>query len=301
MRRNPDSSIIIEGRPPLSKQSAGPLIKETVSPGFFQAVSVPLLKGRLFSQQEGQATRVVIINETLARRFFPGEDPTGQRLQDNGEWHVIIGVVGDMHRQMLEKQPVSEVYLPGASVWRPGASGNMDLVIRLQADPLQQVAAVREAVRSVDKTTTVYSVTTVERRLEELGAQRRFQTWLFSLFAALALGLAAIGVYGVMSYSVAERTQEIGIRVALGAQTSDVLRLVLRQGLTLTLAGVGCGLVAALALTRFMKNLLFGVSATDPLTFIGIALLLLFVGLLACWIPARRATKVDPMIALRCE
>jgi len=301
MRRNPDSSTLIEGRPPLSKQSAGPLIKETVSPGFFQAVSAPLLKGRFFSQQEGQATRVVIINETLARRFFPGEDPTGQRLQDNDEWHVIVGVVGDMRRQTLEKQPVSEVYLPGASVWRPGAIGNMDLVVRVQSDPLQQVAAVREAVRSVDKTTTVYSVTTVERRLEELGAQRRFQTWLFSLFAALALGLAAIGVYGVMTYSVAERTPEIGIRVALGAQTSDVLRLVLRQGLTLTLAGVGCGLLAALALTRFMQNLLFGVSATDPLTCIGIALLLLFVALLACWIPARRATKVDPMIALRCE
>jgi putative ABC transport system permease protein len=301
MRRNPDSSIIVEGRPPLSKQSAGPLIKETVSPGFFQVVSPPLLKGRFFSPQEGQATRVVIINETLARRFFPGEDPTGHRLQANGEWHVIVGVVGDMHRQTLEKQPVSEVYLPGTSVWRPGAIGNMDLVVRLQSDPLQQVAAVREAVRSVDKTTTVYSLTTVERRLEELGAQRRFQTWLFSLFAALALGLAAIGVYGVMTYSVAERTQEIGIRVALGAQTSDVLRLVLRQGLTLTLAGVGCGLLAALALTRFMQNLLFGVSATDPLTFIGIALLLLFVALLACWIPARRATKVDPMIALRCE
>jgi putative ABC transport system permease protein len=294
MRRNPDSSTIVEGRPPMSKQSTGPLIKETVSPGFFQALSVPLLKGRFFAEQEGRAAQVVIINETLARRFFPGEDPLGQRLQANGTWQVIVGVVGDMHRQTLEKQPVSEIYLPGAG-------GHMDVVVRVQSDPLQFVAAVREAVRSVEQTATVHSVTTVEQRLEELGAERRFQTWLLSLFAALALGLAAIGIYGVMSYSVAERTREIGVRVALGAQMRDVLKLIVGQGMTLALMGVALGLAASFGLTRLMSGLLFGVSATDPLTFVGITLLLVTAALLACVIPACRATRVDPMVALRHE
>jgi predicted permease len=294
MRRNPDSSVLIEGRPPVSKQTTGPLIKEYVSPGFFQAVSAPLLKGRFFAAQEGSSARLAIINETLARRLFPSEDPIGQRLQANGEWQSIVGVVGDMRRQSLERQPVSEVYLPGAT-------GNMDLVVRVQSDALQQAAAVREAIRSVEKTATVYNVTTVEQRLEELGGQRRFQTWLFNLFAMLALGLAAIGIYGVLSYSVAQRRQEIGVRIALGAQVRDVMKLVIGQGLTLALIGTALGLGASLGLTRLMSGLLFGVSATDPLTFSVIALLLAFVALAACWIPARRATKVNPMIALRCE
>jgi len=294
MRRNPDSTILIEGRPPVSKQSTGPLIKEFVGSGFFQAVSTPLLKGRFFSEQEGQSSRVAIINETLARRLFPGEDPIGQRLQADGNWQTIIGVVGDMRRQSMERQPVSEVYLPGAT-------GNMDLVVRVQSDALQHVTAVREAVRSVEKNAVVYGITTVERRLEELGAQRRFQTWLLGIFAALALGLAVMGIYGVLSHSVAQRKQEIAIRIALGAQAGDVMKLVIGQGLILALTGTALGLGAAFALTRLLSGLLFGVSATDPLTFALIAATLLFVALLACWLPARRATKVDPMIALRCE
>ena len=294
MRRNPDSSTLVEGRPPVSKQDTGPLIKEPVGPDFFQAVSAPLLKGRFFSEQEGQSSRVAIINETLARRLFPGEDPIGHRLQANGDWQTIVGVVGDMRRQSLERQPVSEIYLPGAT-------GNMDLVVRFRSDALQQAAAVREAIRSVEKNAPVYSVSTVEQRLEELGAQRRFQTWLFSLFAALALGLAVIGVYGVLSYSVAQRRQEIGVRVALGAQTFEVMRLVIGQGMRLALIGLTLGLIASIGLTRLMSGLLFDVNATDPLTFTLIALLLMTVALAACWIPARRATKVDPLVALRLE
>jgi putative ABC transport system permease protein len=237
---------------------------------------------------------VAIINETLARRLFPGKDPIGHRLQANGDWQTIVGVVGDMRRQSLERQPVSEIYLPGAT-------GNMDLVVRFRSDALQQAAAVREAIRSVEKNAAVYSFSTVERRLEELGAQRRFQTWLFSLFAALALGLAVIGVYGVLSYSVAQRRQEIGVRVALGAQTFDVMRLVIGQGMRLALIGLTLGLIASIGLTRLMSGLLFDVNATDPLTFTLIALFLMTVALAACWIPARRATKVDPLVALRLE
>jgi ABC-type antimicrobial peptide transport system permease subunit len=177
----------------------------------------------------------------------------------------------------------------------------MDLVVRFRSDALQQAAAVREAIRSVEKNAAVYSFSTVERRLEELGAQRRFQTWLFSLFAALALGLAVIGVYGVLSYSVAQRRQEIGVRVALGAQTFDVMRLVIGQGMRLALIGLTLGLIASIGLTRLMSGLLFDVNATDPLTFTLIALFLMTVALAACWIPARRATKVDPLVALRLE
>jgi len=293
--RRPDEAINVEGRPPTPPgRDAIPLLKERVSPGFMQTMEVPLLRGRFFSRQEGRASRVVIISETLARHFFAGEDPIGKRLQSGRDWHVIVGVVGDMRRKGLEKQPVSEVFLPGAYE-------NMDLAVRVKSDPLQLAAAVREIARSVDKTATVHSVTTVEYRMGELGAQRRFQTWLLSLFAALALGLATVGIYGVISYSVAQRTHEIGIRMALGAQTSDVLGLVVKQGMSLTLIGAALGLIAAFALTRLMKSLLFGVSATDPLTFVAITLLLTTVALLACYIPARRAAKVDPMVALRCE
>ncbi len=293
--RRPDEAINVEGRPPTpGRRDAIPLLKERVSPGFLQTMEVPLVRGRFFSKQENRASRVVIINETLARHFFAGEDPIGKRLQSGGNWHVIVGVVGDMRRKGLETQPVSEVFLTDANE-------NMDLAVRVKSDPLQIAAAVRDVVRSVDKTATVRSVTTVEDRMGELCAQRRFQTWLLSLFAALALGLATVGIYGVISYSVAQRTHEIGIRMALGAQTSDVLGLVVKQGMSLTLIGAALGLIAAFALTRLMKSLLFGVSATDPLTFITVALMLAVVALLACWIPARRAAKVDPMIALRCE
>jgi putative ABC transport system permease protein len=294
MKRNPDSSIIVEGRPPMPAGGPGPLIKERVTPGFFQAMEVPLLRGRFFSQQERRASRVVMINETLARRFFAGEDPIGKRLQSGGDWYEIVGVVGDMHRQGLEKQPVSEVFFLVASE-------SMDVVVRVKSDPLLLTTAVRDVIRSVDHTATVHSVTTVERRMGELGAQRRFQTWLLSLFAALALGLAAVGIYGVMSYAVAQRTHEIGIRIALGAQARDVLRLVVTQGMKPALVGVVTGLAASFGLTWLMKSLLFGVTTTDPLTFAVITLLLTAIGLLACWVPARRATKVDPMVALRTE
>jgi predicted permease len=260
---------------------------------------VPLLEGRFFSAQESQISRVVIINETLSRRFFPGEDPVGKRLkfggpQSRSDWYQIVGVVGNLRRQRLEKQAVSEVYVPAAR-------DSMDLVVRAGADPLALVDAVRREIKSIDPNASVYGITTGTRLLERLSAGRRFQTGLLAIFATVALVLAMIGVYGVMRYAVAQRTREIGIRLALGARSVDVLWLVILQGMRLILFGLAIGMVASFTLSRVMSQLLFEVSATDPATFAGVAFALASAALLACYLPARRAAKVDPMIALRHE
>jgi len=205
-----------------------------------------------------------------------------------------VGVVGDMRRQELEKQPVSECFFLEHME-------TMDVVVRAGSDPGPLATAVRQAVRSVDRTAAVSSVTTVESRMRELSAQRRLNTWLLAIFAAVALALSGVGIFGVIYYAVAQRRREIGIRIALGAQSSDVLRLVIGQGMKLAVIGVGAGLLAALWLTDVMERLLFEVGARDPATFVGVALSLVGVALLACYLPARRATKVDPMIVLRSE
>jgi putative ABC transport system permease protein len=300
MRRNPDNAITIEGRAPDdASQGAGELIAERVSHDLFQALAMPLLKGRFFTRQETLDSHVVIINETLARRYFPGEDPIGKRFkfggpQSENNWFEIVGIVGDLRRQRLEKQAVSEVYAPGVS-------NNMDLLARVSSDPLTLVGPIRREIRSVDPTAAVYGLTTGTHLVEKLGAGRRFQTGLLALFAMVALVLATIGLYGVMRYAVAQRTHEIGIRLALGASSADVLRLVIGQGMRLTLIGVATGLLASFALSRVMTQLLFGVSATDPATFAGVAVALMGAALLACYLPARRATKVDPLTSLRHE
>jgi putative ABC transport system permease protein len=300
MRRNPDNAITVEGRAPDdASQGAGELIAERVSHDLFQALAMPLLKGRFFTGQETLDSHVVIINETLARRYFPREDPIGKRFKFGGpqsvsNWFEIVGVVGDLRRQKLEKQAVSEVYAPGVS-------NNMDLLVRVNADPLALLGAIRREIRSVDPTAAVYGVTTGTRLVERLSAGRRFQTRLLALFAMVALVLATIGIYGVMRYAVAQRTHEIGIRLALGANSADVLRLIIGQGMKLTLIGVATGLLASFALSRVMTQLLFGVSATDPATFAGVAFALMGAALLACYLPARKATKVDPLTSLRHE
>jgi putative ABC transport system permease protein len=293
----------IEGRPVLPGQLPQIAYVIRVSPDYFRALGVALRRGRFFTEADtAEAPRVALINETLRRRFFPGEDPIGKRINTGNDqrpiWNEIVGVVGDVKYNGLADEIQPAYYQPLAQA----QSSAVALILKTEADdPLGLTAAACDVVRSVDSELPFAYVGTIEQFLAMARAQLRFRTTLIALLAALALILACIGVYGVISYSVANRTHEIGLRMALGAQTRDVLRLVLRQGLNLTLAGVIGGLLASLALTRLMKNMLFNVSATDPMTFIVISLLLIAVAVVACWIPARRATKVDPMVALRCE
>jgi putative ABC transport system permease protein len=272
-----------------------------VTPDYFNAMDIGLLKGRLFTDRDdAQSTPVIIVSETFARRMFSSEDPLGKRVRswrDENKLREIVGVVRDVKYEGLDEAPSSLVYIPH----RQDSWGSMTMVVRTAGDPAAMTNTVRQAFRAVDKDSPISNVQTLQKPLADSTARQRFGAWLLGLFAALALGLAGVGVYGVMSYSVEQRRQEIGVRMALGAGTAEVLKLMLRRGLALTLPGVAIGLIAAVALTRLMQSLLFNVSAADPLTFIVIASLLTVVALLACWIPARRATKVDPMVALRCE
>jgi putative ABC transport system permease protein len=297
----------IEGHP-LPPDGARPLAEEmTISPDYFTALGVPLLRGRFFTDADrAGAPQVMIINEAMARRFFPGEDPVGKRLQTgdpnpNSPWETIVGVVGNVKYTGLEAEETPTMYVPYTTPGWVSWSRSMYLVVRSAGEPFALASALRQQVNALDQDLPVANLKTMEQLLHESVTEPRFRTSLLGLFAAVALLLAGIGIYGVISYAVTERTHEIGIRMALGAQTHDVLRLVVKQGMMPVLAGIAIGLAASLALTRLMKTLLFDVSATDPLTFTMIALLLTLVALLACWIPARRATKVDPMVALRCE
>jgi len=258
-----------------------------------------LRAGRSFTEQDDdKAAPVVIINETLARRYFSGEDPIGKRIQDGGSWRTIVGVVGDVKRFGLEAEALPEIYWP-----YPQARIHPDfyLAVRTAGNPLEVVAAVRQQIYELDARQLISDVMTMEQRLAPSVAPRRFQMLLFGIFAAVALLLAAVGVYGVISYSVNRRTHEIGIRMALGARPRDVLRLVIRQSMTLVVIGIVIGLAASLSMTRLMLSLLFSISPTDPATFAVITLLLVGVALVACYLPARRAAKVDPMVALRYE
>ncbi len=273
------------------------------SDNYFRVMEVPLLQGRHFTPQDNpQAPNVIIVNQTLAQRMFPGQSAIGQRIVSPGrvdEIYEIVGVVGDERINGLTTPIKPVVY---RSFWQaPGR--NAVLLMRTADDPMKLVETLRRACLAVEPGLVIFFTRSLENLAANLPAtfMRRYPALLLGAFAGLALLLAAIGIYGVMSYTVTQRTHEIGIRVALGAQSTDVLRLMIGQGLKLALVGVALGLLAALGLTRLLASLLFGVSATDPLTFASVALLLAGVALFACWIPARRATKVDPMIALRCE
>jgi len=300
----PDEAVIVEGRSPESRgTSVSQVTDDGISPGYFQSLGVPLLRGRFFGEQDGATSpRTAIINATMSRRFWPGEDALAKRFKFAYQtaadpWITVVGVVGDMHRGGVTRDPVSEIFLP---LSQHPARG-MDLVVRTSADPRGFAGAVRAAIRSADETAPVFNISTLEDALRDQLAPRRFQTLLLNLFACLAVILSAIGVYGLMHYSVTQRTHEIGVRMALGAQPLEVLRLVLGQGGRIALAGILIGVGGALSIGRVLSSLLFGVTPTDPVTFVVVTLLLCLVALAACYIPARRAIRVDPMVALRYE
>ncbi|MBO0857956.1 MAG: ABC transporter permease [Chloracidobacterium sp.] len=293
----------IEGRADIKRVGVG---FYPVSPDYFKTLGVKLLRGRVFTEQDrAGAPRVALINQTAAEKFFPGEDPIGKRLQpyvkpsyETAEKFVeVVGVVADVRYGRLEETIEPDIYVSSLQPTDP----TYTLIVRSIVDPATVTSAVRREALALDSNVPITGVQTMKERAAEVTSRTRFIAASLGLFAALALALAGIGVYGVMAYTVSTRTREIGVRLALGSQGGAVLKLVAAQGMKLVLIGIVLGLGAAYALTRLMKTLLFGVSAADPLTFAGVAALLALVSLLACYIPARRATKVDPLVALRCE
>ncbi|MGH9430707.1 MAG: ABC transporter permease [Terriglobia bacterium] len=270
------------------------------SPGFFKTLQIPLVEGRDFTaRDDAQAPGVFIINHTMARAFWPGRDPVGKRisLNEGGKWSEVVGVVGEVQQHRLGELPKPMLYAPYAQDPWPF----MDIAVRTAVDPASMTTVVERAIQKIDKHQAVYDVQTMGEVVSRSVAPRRFDMLLLALFAVLALGLAAVGIFGVMSFVVSQRTHEIGIRMALGARGEDVLRLVVKQGLILTLAGVAVGLIGSFGLTRFLASLLFEVQPSDPVTLAAVSLILTGVSLTASYIPARRATKVDPVVALRNE
>jgi putative ABC transport system permease protein len=300
----------IEGRPwrPTAAGSKTPqfMDHETVTADYFRTLQIPLIAGREFTEQDAAGSLpVAVINQTMARGFWPPEDhidPIGKRIMPGAPhpgaaWLSIVGVVGDVKSAALDVASIPQMYRPlGQHPVR-----TMRLAIRTSADPMSVVSEVRRQLFALDKDRPLYHITSMEQIVSDSVAPRRFDLLLLAAFAALALVLAAVGIYGVMSYSVAQRTHEIGVRLALGARSGDVLRLVARQGLALALAGIAIGIAASLALTRLISGLLFSVRATDPVTFVSVSVLLAAVALVASLVPARRATRIDPMAALRHE
>jgi putative ABC transport system permease protein len=278
--------------------------RDEVSGDVFHTLGTPLLKGRFFSISDGPtAPPVAIINDAMARRLWPRRDPVGRRFKvgasdSDRAWYTVVGVVSDMRRQGLEREPVPQMFEPLAQ----SPPRSVDVFIRTSPDdPLAMAGALRAAVWRVEKNAPIYGVTALEAQLGTYLLQRRFQTSLLTGFSVVALLMAAVGIYGLIRYSIATRTQEIGLRMAVGAQAGDIFRMIIREGLTLILTGLGLGLVGAWSLGRTGSSLLFGVTATDPLTFMAVSLLLTAVATAACYFPARRAMKIDPIVALRVD
>jgi putative ABC transport system permease protein len=296
-------SFTLGGRPIPPPSERPRAVYRIVRPRYFQTMGSPITRGRDFNEQDRkEAPGVVIINESFARRHWPGEDPLGKQITVHDGYfdgpREIVGIVRDFKQYEWTVEPIAEMYLPHYQSAEPRY---MTLVVKSASDPMGLVAAVQSEVWNIDKNLPVSQIMSMEQAISDSVGQQRFNMLLLGIFAGLAMILAAIGIYGVMSYSVTQRTHEIGIRMALGASYSDVLWMIVKQGITLTAIGVSLGIAGAFILTRLMSSLLYGVSATDPITFIVIPLLLTGVALGACFVPARRATKVDPMIALRYE
>src|SRR5262245_4002905 len=298
---NSSSIFGIEGRDTPSGGATPHADIRRVTYGFFAAMGIPLSRGRLFTETDTANTPfVALVDEKLAEQYWPGEDPIGERVKMGGpqsSWYTIVGVVGHVKQSQLNAESKGGLYL----VCSQNRAFMITIVARTSNAPERLAGVLQREVSAIDKDVPVYEVKTMNERLMDSITPQRLTTYLVAAFAGVALLLAMFGIYGVMSHSVGQRTREIGVRMALGAQVSDVLKLVIKQGVTLTLTGVLIGSITAIGLTRLIKNLLFDVSATDPLTFAAVVLLLIFVAFVACWLPSRRATKVDPLVALRNE
>ena len=303
--KGPTSGFRVEGRPVTTPDKWPSVNYRVVSRNYFNAMGIPVLQGRAYTDRDDQnAPRVMIVNQKLARDIFPGEDPVGKRITfgnvDNNQqpvWFEIVGVVANVRSLELREEPIAELYFSFGQDFWPA----MSLVVRSSVEPGSLTGSVRQVVNEVDKTVPVSNVKTMDHIVSESITQPRFNLFLLGLFSTVAMLLSAAGIYGVTAYSVTQRTHELGIRLALGAQVSDVLKMILGQGIAVIGIGLVIGLVSAFALMRLLRSLLFGVGENDPLTFVAITLVLLLVALIACYIPARRATKVDPLVALRYE
>jgi putative ABC transport system permease protein len=295
--------IGIEGQPPLDRKKDPPIGIGVVDDEYFKTLKIPLLSGRQYDARDGaDGQKVAIVNQAFVKRFLPGGDALGKRVtfgceESEGFCRTIVGVVGNIRQESITDEAIPEMYLPFAQMPLNGTT----VMVRTSADPLVLVGAVRNEVLAIDKDQPISDVKTLAQRVGEVVAVSRSLMLLFTAFALLALILGAVGIYGIVSYSVTQRTHEIGIRMALGARATDVLKLIMGNGIAMALIGIAMGVGGALAVTRFLKAMLFGVTPTDMLTFLAVSSLLFVVTLFASLIPARRATKVDPLVALRYE
>jgi predicted permease len=296
--------VHFESSPTGNPEADNGALRYAVSPGFVEAMSIPLRRGRLLDEHDtNDKPPAVLISESLAKSKFRDEDPIGQRLRigpNTGPWNTVVGVVGNVKQTSLAVSLTDAVYITNKQ-WKLFADRTRWLVVRTRANPGKLASSIKDAIWSVDKNQPIVRVATMDDRLNSSAAERRFALILFEAFGSVALVLAAVGIYGVLSGSVSERTREIGVRLALGAPRGNILGLIMRQGLTLTVLGLAIGLSGAALATKTLVTLLFGISRLDPITYAGVVALLLTVSALACWLPARRATKVDPIIALRQE
>jgi putative ABC transport system permease protein len=296
LRSDPEDSVMVEGRAP---QQPGPC-DDLIAGPFFEAAGIPILKGRAINSQDRRDTQpVAVINEAMARAYWPGEDPVGKRFRYPGHsrspWVTVVGVAGDMRRQDVARRPIPQVFRPHAQ----DSENMMDVIVRTSVDAAPMAEAIRRQIQQIDRGVPRFKIEAVAEQVGEQTAERRFQTSLISLFSLIALFLSAIGIYGLMHFFVVQRTHEIGVRMALGARYGNVVAMVMRQGVALAGVGIGAGMLLALALTRLLATLLYGVTPTDPVTFTLAPAILLCVAVIACWLPATRAARVDPMRALR--
>jgi len=305
LSKGPTTGFRVEGRPVVTRDKYIGTNFRSVSDDYFQAMSIPVVQGRGFNDRDAQTSpAVVLINQVLAQNDFAGENPIGKRItfggvdsQQQPEWFEIVGVTASVRSMELRENPEPELYFSA----RQNPFQNMSVVIRSSVEPTSLAGSLRQIVNEIDKSVPVSDIKTMDHIVSQSVTQPRFNLFLLGLFSAVALLLSVAGIYGVTAYTVTQRTHELGIRLALGAQVGDVLRMILGEGMAVIGIGIVIGLSAAFVLMRLLNSFLFGVSATDPFTFAAITAVLIGAGLLACYVPARRATKVDPLEALRYE